>query len=276
MIHAFDKYQATGNHFMVLDNRKRELDDLPPHWWKKQCSPAYGVGADGVLMLGLSQSREADFRMSYLNSDGGPASLCGNGLRALTHFAFHTLGLRPKKSDGLFAIEAPGGVYYAKLTGPNVTVKMTEFFDIGKVPLQTDPLFSSYRHVLYLNTGVPHVVVEVDNLQEIAVNSLGRKMREHSLFVPEGANINFFQISPNSQHIAVRTYERGVERETLSCGTGSLAVALACAQFYRFKDKIQIQTRGGELLINFDQFFENIWMEGPVGRTFWGQIEIPD
>lgn len=259
----FTKMNATGNDFIVIDNRNQVVDPGNKILWHELCSLKTGIGADGVLLL--EKSSKADFRMRYINADGGEVEMCGNGGRAITAFA-HDL-LTPKKQTYLF--ETMNGIYECSVDPKyGFRLKMTELYDVDKIKLDTLKIKS--KHSMYMNTGVPHSVFEVENILDYPVFEQGKSVRYNPLF-EKGCNANFFEVvSPN--HLRIRTYERGVENETLSCGTGVTATAITAAKFYQWKDEVILQTQGGRLAVLFNSNFSDVYLCGEVKTVFTGKF----
>lgn len=259
----FAKYNATGNDFIVLNNLDLKLDSSSKSFWKKMCSLKTGVGADGILFL--EKSQEKDFKMRYLNADGGEVEMCGNGARTLTAF-YHELCLGKKIK---YAFETAKGIYECEINPEyGYKLKMNEPCDLDKVDLgDFGEKFSSTRS-FYLNTGVPHAVLEVKNILDYPVLRNGKKIREDSRFI-NGCNANFFEVLSKG-HLRVRTYERGVENETLSCGTGAVATALVAARLYNWKEGITLETLGGKLRVEFSRGFKDVYLLGHVEKIFTG------
>lgn len=238
------KYSATGNTFLVVDNRAGDFFQTES---ERRCKEE---NTDGVLLLEKSQN--ADFKMRVINSDGGEVEMCGNGLRAISHFAHFELDF-PQTN---FKIETAGGIYEATiLDDSHIKVRMTEFFDWGKYDLD-----GGY----YLNTGVPHCVFLVDNLEEIDIEDSGKQVCFNDIFNGQ-TNVNFVEIEKEGKAL-IRTYERGVYGETLSCGTGATASAIALSKHLGWKDDISLETRGGELSVHFDDNFKNVFLSGKVEK----------
>ncbi len=256
----FVKYSATGNDFIVIDNREKKYSSVNVDLYARLCARRTGVGADGVLFV--EPSLINDFTMVYLNSDGHEADMCGNGARAIAHFVAQLIG----KTDLRF--ETKNGVYFARVSDNSVCLTMAELYDVNKYDLSD----FGYKHALYLNTGVPHVVLVVDNLEYIPVVSEGRRIRQDKRF-PNGTNVNFVQVL-SEKTIAVRTYERGVEDETLSCGTGILASAIACRTFFNWNGKITVKTRGGELLVDQIENEKSFNLIGDVDEIYRASTEL--
>ena len=254
----FQKYQGAGNDFIIIDNRHL-LYGLSHNIVRQLCHRKFGIGADGLMLL--EHCIEADFRMRYFNADGGEATLCGNGSRCIVDFAYH-LGL----FQHITRFMAADGEHEGQMTETGVKVKM---HDVEHIVTTTD--------YYYLNTGSPHYVKIVDDAFETDVFAEGQKIRYSAAFAPEGTNVNF--ITPTASYLKVATYERGVENETLACGTGCVASTLAMALRNQDTSNIyDIKTKGGNLKVSFerrpDNTFTNIWLEGPAQKVFTGEIEI--
>lgn len=256
---TFYKYQGTGNDFIILDNRNKTIA-LDEEQIKFLCNRNFGIGADGLMLL---QSHENyHFEMVYYNSDGKPSSMCGNGGRCLTQFA---------KFVGIKAVEyqflASDGLHLAKFDENNwVYLKMQNVHAI-----------TNDNGDFVLNTGSPHFVRPVSNVITIDVFNEGKAIRNSKEFIDEGINVNFVE-QTDEDDIYVRTYERGVENETLSCGTGVTACALVCYHNENGFNRIEVTTPGGQLAVEFDKVgdtnFENIWLCGPAEFVFSGQITV--
>lgn len=269
MIISFTKMNGAGNDFVVLDNR-----DLAYNLTKAQiahlCDRHRGIGADGLLAAEPSES-ESDFRFRYYNADGGEAEMCGNGARCFGRF---TANLMPQETEEV-SFDTIAGNLSAKLIGDNVEVAMSDPIDLEpELKISVEGL---NRPIHSVNTGVPHTVAFVDNLAELDVMKMGAAIRYHEHFAPSGTNANFAEVlSPG--HIAIRTYERGVEGETLACGTGMVACALYHHLITGAPSPVKVDVRGGETLeIGFEKSgddFVDVTLNGPAEVTFTGEIEI--
>lgn len=234
----FSKYSGCGNDFILIDNRKSFFPSGKPDLIQKLCQRCTGVGADGVILL--ESSAQADFRMRIFNSDGREAEMCGNGIRCLMKFAQES-GL----NDSSYRIETFLRPLTVKSIGEQISVEMGRPFDVRwSIPLSIESVEYTVHHI---NTGVPHLVLFTDDLEGFNLNALGPKFRFHPLFAPQGANLNVAQKMPNGE-LWNRTFERGVEGETLACGTGCAAVAVAASKFYPGSPKVLVRTRLQELL----------------------------
>jgi diaminopimelate epimerase len=256
----FYKYQGTGNDFIILDNRKGEYNNLTQKQVQKLCGRRFGIGGDGLMML--ANKSGYDFEMIYYNADGNESSMCGNGGRCLTMFA-HDMGI----SKSVYKFIAVDGEHLAEIDiNKKVRLKMKDVDEVDE--------HSSYA---VLNTGSPHFVKFATNIKEVDVVESGREIRYSKEFKEEGINVNFVE-NLDEDTIYVRTYERGVEDETYSCGTGVTACALICAHNERGFNRVEVQTPGGHLSVEFDKMdeerFENIWLCGPATFVFKGNAAI--
>lgn len=258
----FYKYEGTGNDFIIIDNRDKKLKAKDPELWKKLCDRHFGIGADGLMLI--QNKKGYDFEMVYFNADGNESSMCGNGGRCITHLA-KKLGIVKGKSASFIAIDGEHeAVFVDKDT---VKLKMS---DVKKI--------EDHKTFYTLNTGSPHYVTMVKNAMRITVNVDGKTIRNREPFKKEGINVNFVEVS-NGNIPLLRTYERGVEAETLSCGTGTVATALVLAMKGLLKaiGHCDIQTMGGNLRVWFkptQKGYTNIWLEGPATFVFKGNYRI--
>ena len=271
----FTKMNGAGNDFVVLDNRLGQtMLDAPAV--ARLCDRHRGVGADGVLVVeSPAPGPSADFRMRYYNADGGEVEMCGNGARCFARYA-------ARLGDGSLeavSFQTMAGIIHAHLDGELVRLEMSRptggadlgalAFDDGKLP-----------HAYFLNTGVPHVVVPVADVETVDVHPVGRLIRHHDRFAPRGTNANFIErVSPTE--INLRTYERGVEDETLACGTGATAGALVHAELHGIEGAgtVAVRVRSGDTLhIGFTRVgpltFEHVTLSGPADFVFGGEISI--
>ena len=254
------KYQGAGNDFILLDNREIQINFLTEKMIKKLCDRHFGIGADGMMILNTKEGY--DFEMVYYNSDGKLGSMCGNGGRCITRFAYD-LGI--KKAN--FNFYASDGEHESTINfEKNVSLKM---IDVDKVEF-------SLNHYI-LNTGSPHYVKFVGDVNNVDIVKEGSAIRYSKEFSEKGINVNFVQILSEDE-IYVRTYERGVEDETLSCGTGVTASALVAAHNDNGFNAVEVKTKGGKLRVEFensgDNIFKNIWLSGPAEYVFHASIEI--
>ena len=264
----FTKMNGAGNDFVMLDNRSGALQ-LDRSQIARLCDRHRGVGADGVLVL-ESAANGADFRMRYYNADGGEAEMCGNGARCFARYANQVAGSREKLS-----FETPAGVIAAALEGEAVTLQMSDPKDL-QLDLEISALGQKI-HCHYVDSGVPHVVLPVSTISNVNVRDLGAAIRHHPQFVPRGANVNFLERRGDNS-IAIRTYERGVEDETLACGTGVVASALIFASLDHSESPVRVRVKGGdELQVGFcraGESFNNVTLTGPAEFVFEGLVEL--
>ncbi|WP_127718453.1 diaminopimelate epimerase [Halobacteriovorax sp. HLS] len=258
---SFEKYCATGNDFVVVDNRTNSFDPKNKQLWQKVCDRRFGVGADGVLFF--NDSSKYDFEMVYLNADGGEVGMCGNGARALTTFAS-----KIQFDKRSFSFKTRNGVYESEvLKSGEVKLQMTELYDESRYEV-SDLLESNAS--FFVNTGVAHSVFFVDSVKELDISKLGSRVRYDERFV-DGCNANFVQVQGEGS-LALRTYERGVEGETLACGTGAVASAIAYRKLFKEIDSIGIKVMGGELRVLFEE--GNVFLCGKAQKIFSGVINI--
>jgi diaminopimelate epimerase len=264
----FTKMNGAGNDFVMIDNRGGGVR-LSREQIAKICDRHRGVGADGVLLIEPANN-SADFRMRYYNSDGGEAEMCGNGARCFARFVEKVAGAARDVS-----FETPAGIIAAHLHGDLVTLNMSEPTDLQlNVTLGVG---YENKSVHFVNTGVPHVVVPVVNIEEVDVVREGAAIRRHEMFSPKGANVNFLERRGGNK-IGIRTYERGVENETLACGTGVVASALIFAAMEKTEGPVGVLVRGGsELSVDFQrngERFTDVTLTGPAEFVFEGTIQI--
>ncbi len=259
MKYKFYKYQGTGNDFIIFDNRKATLSNNNDQLYNQLCNRKFGIGADGLMLL--ENTEGYDFKMVYYNADGSESTMCGNGGRCLVNFA-KELGIVEKEAKFL-AVDGP---HYAKISDNQVELQMIDVRGVKKI--SDDYL---------LNTGSPHYVKFVENLNVFDIYNEGKKIRNSAAFVEEGVNVNFVEIQ--NETLFVRTYERGVEDETLSCGTGVTAAAIAYsfAKNLLGNQHINIKTLGGTLSVDFfrnDNVFESVFLNGPAEKVFEGELNL--
>lgn len=265
----FTKMNGAGNDFVLVDNRDHSLN-LSRDQIARLCDRHRGVGADGLLLV--EPAGEADFRMRYYNSDGGEADMCGNGARCFARFAARLLPAHP----GVLSFETPAGIIMARFGESTVTINMSAPRDFRPpIPLA---IAGSTFTVHSLNTGVPHAVAFVDDVASIDVRSLGAAIRSHETFAPKGTNANFAQKLPDGS-LALRTYERGVEDETLACGTGVCAAALIHHLQDGAASPVSVRVKGGETLeVAFtrteDGLFSEVTLTGPADFVFDGTYPL--
>ena len=257
-IHFF-KFHGTGNDFVIINKIKNPNINLSESAIKLICDRKFGIGADGLMYL--LPSDQYDFEMKYYNSDGKEGTMCGNGGRCIVRFA-KMLGIIENEAKFL----AIDGVHKARIEKDIVRLKM---IDVKKITKFVDGYF--------IDTGSPHFVKLYNNLKEINIEEFGRKLRYDSRFDPKGVNVNFVEEKPQETEFA--TYERGVERETLSCGTGAVATAIVLKHSSAVgKYKVKLKTKGGKLTVHFEKTdinnYSDIWLEGEAKFVFEGQINL--
>lgn len=255
----FYKYQGTGNDFVILNNLDQKYH-LTTDQIQFLCDRRFGIGADGLMLL--NPSLQHDFEMKYYNADGRESTMCGNGGRCLVKFAHHQK-FRKKQ----FVFTAIDGLHEAIIQSDGwVYVKMKDVMSVQKKLGDA-----------VLDTGSPHYVRPVSDVRNMNVYKEGKAIRNHHEYKEKGINVNFVE-KEEEDKIYVRTYERGVENETLSCGTGVVASALVFAHNEAGFNRVNVQTPGGKLAVEFDKIgndqFKNIWLCGPAEFVFAGTIEV--
>lgn len=265
----FMKLSGAGNDFVIINNLNQIVDSTDPEFMNfvsKVCQRRMSVGADGVLLV--EKAKDVDFRMRYFNADGGEVETCGNGARCIAKFSYLN-GIVSEKMQFL----TNAGIYEAEVVSDNVKVRMSDPEDIRiNVPLK---LADGVHNVGFANSGVPHVVFFVDDLETTDVFDLGQQTRYHEDFKPAGTNANFIRIH-SQELLEIRTYERGVENETLACGTGSIASAIVSASIGKVTSPVSVKTASGVILkIHFDLVNEeakNVYLEGDARVIFAGEL----
>jgi len=260
MTFSFSKYHGAGNDFIIIDNRDGRFspDQEIIHFL---CQRQLGIGGDGLMLIANHES--FDFSMKYFNADGREGSMCGNGGRCISAYYYNNMA--PKKELSFYAVD---GVHHSEILKSeknlsNIRLQLSDVETVQKID-------KGYL----LNTGSPHFVTFVEKADAIDVKATGKELRYSPLFAPSGVNVNFVEILQDKLY--VRTYERGVEDETLSCGTGVTASAMA-ASFIQDRSNFDIFTRGGNLKVSFqknENSFSNVWLTGPAAFVFSGQIEL--
>jgi len=258
----FVKMSGSGNDFVVIDNRKAIISNRKAVALKL-CHRKFGVGADGLLLV--ENSDKADFRMRFFNPDGSEANMCGNGLRCIVRFVSENI--YRKKS---LLVETKAGVLEGFVEkGQNIRVQLNVSGD-AKLNIKI-PLGKTTLNGHFINTGVPHTVIVTDDIEKIELEKFGPLVRYHKLFAPHGTNVNWICITGKNS-LKIRTYERGVEAETLSCGTGSVAGAVISSLLGRTVSPVSILARSGETLrVSFDEKFRKVYLEGKTQVSFKGE-----
>jgi len=267
---SFTKMNGAGNDFVLVDNRAHDLA-LTREAIARLCDRHRGIGADGLLAVEPA-AHGADFRMRYYNADGGEAEMCGNGARCFARFVNSLHNFRFQRTS----FETLAGDISAEFLGDHVRIEMSAPHSISLHEKLSTSAGELTAHSI--NTGVPHVVVVVDELEAVEIRATGASLRYHERFQPKGTNANFLQLI-SSGKIAIRTYERGVEDETLACGTGTVAAALVHHLLQDAPSPISVKVRGGDtLLIGFEKSspdtFEKVTLTGPADFVFIGSIGL--
>lgn len=263
MIIDFYKYQGAGNDFIIIDNRTGFFPKDNPHTVSSLCDRNFGIGADGLILLEKDTDTYTDFKMVYYNSDGNQSTMCGNGGRCLVAFA-HRYGIINSQTTFL----ATDGIHTATIDFQGfVSLKMN---DVSEVKIEPNYIF--------LNTGSPHHVELVSDLKQFPVKEKGAAIRYGNLYGETGSNVNFVE-QKDTDSFELRTYERGVEDETLACGTGATAVAIAMNAIGKTNsERIYVQVKGGHLEVSFEKKekskYVNVFLKGPAKYVFKGIIEI--
>lgn len=257
----FFKYQGTGNDFILADNRKNEYSSLTNVQIHRLCDRRFGIGADGLMLL--NEKPGFDFEMKYYNADGKEGTMCGNGGRCMVKFAYQ-LGIHRE----MYRFLAADGVHEAEIDPDGiVSLKMKDVKSIKK-----------FHNDFILDTGSPHYIKMVSNVMDMDVYKKGYEIRHSKEFEEEGINVNFVEQLAESDKIIVRTFERGVEDETFSCGTGVTAAALVCYHNENGFNDVQVKTLGGKISVEFDRVddnhYENIWLCGPAEKVFEGTVRV--
>jgi diaminopimelate epimerase len=255
----FMKMSGSGNDFILIDHRVPFLDENHmKEFIRKVCQRRISVGADGLILI--ERSKKADFKWRFFNADGSEAEMCGNGGRCAARFAW----LKGIASSNL-TFETLAGILSAEVDGKRVKLELTKPHGLK---LDETLLVEGQEKICSsINTGVPHAVLFSEDIERVDVVRIGRMIRYHPHFAPSGTNVNFFRVE-NSSRLSIRTYERGVEDETLACGTGAVASALIAALKGRVKSPVSVKTRGGEVLLVYFEIkgeeVEKVFLEGDV------------
>ena len=267
----FYKMHGGGNDFVLIDHRAQFIPAAEqPQFARRVCHRQFGAGADGLILI--EDSPTADFRWRFYNADGSEPEMCGNGGRCAARCAvLH--GIAPAN----LSFETLAGVIKAEVKGRQVKLLMAGVGDISlhrTIPLEGDTLVGHFMRV-----GVPHVAVPVADLDATPVTSWGRAVRFHDLFAPAGTNVNFIRVT-GPQELQIRTYERGVEDETLACGTGSVAAALLAARLGQVRSPVSVRTRGGEVLNVYftpaGEAFTEVYLEGDALVSYQGELWVDE
>ena len=275
----FAKFSGAGNDFVIINNLERIVNPADPafaNFVQKVCERRMSVGADGVLLVENAHHAPVDFQMRYFNADGSEAETCGNGARCISKFAYLNHIAQEKMS---FLTNA--GIYESEMVGDDAKVRMSDPTDI-RLNLQLELGASTPAHTVhFVNTGVPHTVLFVDDVYDLTKTEVlhyGKQTRHHAEFQPAGTNANFVQVH-SQDHLSVRTYERGVENETLACGTGAVAVAVISAVLGKIAPPVRVTTASKSVLtVHFnitDNEPKNVYLEGDARVIYTGEL-TPD
>jgi len=265
----FAKMVATGNDFILVDNRGKKAEKKIGNllkFAKKACERKHSIGADGLLLL--ENSKKADMTMRIFNPDGSEVTMCGNGSRCLAYYA-----AKKGVSKNKLSIETKAGILKARVNGNTAKIEMMPPKDL-KTRFSIEVYDESFE-VDFINTGVPHVIYFVDDLDSFDVKRFGKVIRFHKEFASEGTNANFVKV--NGRHsISIRTYERGVEDETFACGTGAVASSIVASELHSVESPVRVKTQGGGILtIYFKKEkgeYKDIFLEGEVKLVYEGRI----
>lgn len=281
----FTKMNGAGNDFIIIDKMKNKGFSLSQNQIANLCHRRNGIGADGLILI--SNSKDSDFMMQYFNSDGLEGSLCGNGARCAIQYAADSKILRSEKAVFMVKNE----IYQGEI----IKDGLVRFFLKPPKKIKLNFRIKAASQLIrshFVDTGSPHVVIEIEDvlalpkdlnskyrhIQNFPVLEIGKEIRHHKDFYPDGTNVNFIQIK--NDEISIRTYERGVENETLSCGTGSVAAAVIASAYRQLKPPIKIKTWGGdEMIVNFQNVgnrFENVSLKGPARTVFSGEFDLDE
>ncbi len=269
----FTKLSATGNDFILFDNRAGLFRGDEEQLFRSLCTRRVAIGADGILLIENprpSSLRFADLRftMRYFNRDGRESEMCGNGARAAAYYA-----CRHQLAPAEMQFEVSGDLYHAVVAGNKVRLRMQKPRNLNLTPRALED--AGMEEGGFVNTGVPHYVLFVQDVDEVEVAKLGMKYRRHSIFQPAGTNVNFVAVDQPS-HLQLRTYERGVEEETLACGTGAVASAVIAHLQMKMPFPIHVTTRGGGLTVYGDDQFEHLELEGDVRLVYRGEFDLKE
>ncbi len=262
----FTKMHGTGNDFILIDNRSHFFTGEEHELFRKLCHRRFGIGADGLMLIDFSSPEF--FELKYFNADGKTAEMCGNGARCAVYFVYLL-----SQQNHQFEFKVCGQKYRGEVKNKD-WVKIYWNFNpiIQNIDELENVVSHEFAHYAFINSGVPHLILETKKpIDQIDVVKMGKYFRYHPYFLPQGTNVNFISINQNG--VQVRTYERGVEGETLSCGTGALAVACAGVLWDKIQLPVKVFTRGGMLRVGKDNSTGKLWLEGPVKTVFYGFFE---
>ena len=272
---TFVKLEGNGNDFILIDEYAKEVvpEEMKSHFSELYCDRRFGIGGDGVLFLG--KGTDTDLTMRLFQPDASEADMCGNGIRCLVRLAYEAKYITSSSCTvqtraGIIVVNVShdeDGDFFAEVEMPPIS------YDAASIPARGTGEFQTIiagHHVYAANIGVPHAIVFVDDLDSFPVHEVGTQIRNDQIF-PEGANVNFVEIIGDNE-ISIRTFERGVEGETLSCGTGSTAAAALSHRLRGLSNEIEVETLGGSLMIRIEG--ERCWMKGPADVVFYGVLMV--
>ncbi len=267
----FFKMHGGGNDFVLMDHRERHIPEVEQNRFAQRvCTPKVGVGADGLILI--EDSDRADFRWRFFNADGSEAEMCGNGARCAARFA-----VMQGIANSRLTFETLAGLIQAEVLNHQIRVALADVGDLRlnlSIPLEGKTLAGHFMKV-----GVPHVMVPVENLEEVPLRQWGREVRFHQMFQPAGTNVNFVRVT-GPHVLEIRTYERGVEDETLACGTGAVAAALISARLEKVASPVAVHTRGGEILtVSFQwqgEKISEVFLEGEALVVYQGELWLDE
>ena len=266
----FTKMSGSGNDFIIIDNRVPVMDDDKKRdFVRRVCDRRMSIGADGVIFV--ENSEKADIKWDFYNDDGSTPDMCGNGGRCVARYA-----VEKKIAPAELTLETLAGIIGAKVDAANVRIKLTSPENLQQDIAVT--LNGAQYQIDCLNTGVPHAIIYSDNIEDVNVKEAGHGIRFHKAFAPAGTNVNFVQ-KVGDRALKIRTYERGVEDETLACGTGVVASALLSCYKNLVQPPVEVETRGGDILkVGFELpngeggLVTDVYLEGPTRIAFEGQL----
>ena len=272
MIHRipFAKMHGAGNDFIMIDQRDLGATSLEKNVIASLCDRRKGVGADGLIIIGPGNTPDSAFRMTYFNADGGEAEMCGNGARCSVSFA-NQIGLMEDHAS----FDTKAGLLKGIWHGPeDVEVTLTPWKDLN---LNLEVGESPWPALHSCNTGVPHLVIPVKDIDAVPVLEWGSRLRHHELFAPQGTNVNWVAPEPGTDNFFMRTFERGVEAETLACGTGASAIAVVLCRLGLAQSPVTLRTRGGDrLTVSIDLENNSLRLRGPAVTSFQGEVLIDE
>jgi len=258
----FSKLSAAGNDFILFDNRSSNFAGDESDIFHRICKRRIAVGADGILLL--EKSDDHDFSMRYYNADGSLGEMCGNGARAAAYYAYMN-GI----ASGSMKFDVLGVVYKARVMDEGIELGMPPPVKFEMKPGVNDMV--NLQEGAYLDVGVPHYVLFAEDIDRLNVIDIGRFYRYHDSFQPKGVNVNFVQII-DEHNLRIRTYERGVEDETLACGTGTISSAMTAFTQHGIRPPVHVETRGGHLIVSFKSDFQDLTLTGPAKIVYKGKI----